>query len=65
MPAARSGASYLLVTLPKSLPLEELRYFLSVYSPVEDVSLIVDPVTRQPKGTLNFVIYAQDAHLFM
>ena len=40
--------------LPKSLPLEELRYFLSEYSPVEDVSLIVDPVTRQPKGNFEF-----------
>ena len=40
--------------LPKSLPLEELRYFLSEYSPVEDVSLIVDPVTRQPKGHFEF-----------
>ena len=37
--------------LPKSLSLEELRYFLSEYAPIEDVSLIVDPVTRQPKGT--------------
>lgn len=36
--------------LPKSLSLEELRYFLSEYSPIEDLSLIVDPVTKQPKG---------------
>lgn len=36
--------------LPKSLSLEDLRCFLSEYSPIEDLSLIVDPVTRQPKG---------------